>query len=292
MVDITEITDEEHEMPPEELPSLTRKLDADEIDKLAQTAVRLSVRAQLESLSSKLRRESIALERCEANNQKAPEQEKESKYEDVVSELEQTTVSNTPQPEAISPPSSVPSPPVLSSTVKYCPIDKFALDVGSYNSAFITLYISLPRVGTLKKTDKITCDFTPTSFDLIVRDLDGKSYRLFKDNLEKDINPDTCKYIVKAEKIVIKLGKVKGEYGSYDSWQGLTAKKDKKKEGKKDDPSAGIMDLMKDMYDSGDDKMKKMIGETMLKQRNGELNKDMPSPGGLGGDFGGGFGDM
>jgi hypothetical protein len=32
--------------------------------------------------------------------------------------------------------------------------------------------------------------------------------------------------------------------------------------------------LMKQMYDEGDDSMKKMIGETMLKQRNGELGKD------------------
>ena len=31
------------------------------------------------------------------------------------------------------------------------------------------------------------------------------------------------------------------------------------------------MDMMKQMYDEGDDNMKKMIGETMMKQRNGEL---------------------
>ena len=36
------------------------------------------------------------------------------------------------------------------------------------------------------------------------------------------------------------------------------------------------MGLMKQMYDEGDDTMKKMIGETMLKQRNGELGRDDP----------------
>ena len=30
------------------------------------------------------------------------------------------------------------------------------------------------------------------------------------------------------------------------------------------------MDLMKDMYDSGDDQMKKTIGEAMLKSRQGQ----------------------
>jgi len=75
--------------------------------------------------------------------------------------------------------------------------------------------------------------------------------------------------------ISINNSKVKGEYGSYDSWNQLTAKKKKKdKAATKDNPMGGIMDMMKDMYDNGDDQMKKMIGETMMKQRNGELNSD------------------
>lgn len=42
-------------------------------------------------------------------------------------------------------------------------------------------------------------------------------------------------------------------------WQtDLESKKSKEQEAKtKDDPTAGIMDLMKDMYDSGDENMKK-----------------------------------
>jgi calcyclin binding protein len=35
------------------------------------------------------------------------------------------------------------------------------------------------------------------------------------------------------------------------------------------------MDLMKDMYDKGDDSMKKMIGETMTKQRDGKLGNGL-----------------
>ena len=37
--------------------------------------------------------------------------------------------------------------------------------------------------------------------------------------------------------------------------------------GKGADPMGGIMDMMKDMYDSGDDNMKKAIGEAMVKSR-------------------------
>ncbi len=43
--------------------------------------------------------------------------------------------------------------------------------------------------------------------------------------------------------------------------------------------STSIEILMKDLYDSGDDNMKKMIGETMMKQRRGELDKpDFKTP--------------
>ncbi|KAL3772309.1 hypothetical protein ACHAW5_004914 [Stephanodiscus triporus] len=83
------------------------------------------------------------------------------------------------------------------------------------------------------------------------------------------------KYIVKPNKIIIKLGKVKsgtGTYSSYDSWMQLMSKKSKDKTAAKrgkDDPMGGIMDMMKDMYEEGDDNMKKVIGEAMYKQRMG-----------------------
>ena len=63
---------------------------------------------------------------------------------------------------------------------------------------------------------------------------------------------------------------MQGEY-SYDSWTQLTAKKDKAtKAAHKADPQSSIMDMMKDMYNDGDDSMKKMIGEAMEKSQRGE----------------------
>lgn len=38
---------------------------------------------------------------------------------------------------------------------------------------------------------------------------------------------------------------------------------------------------MKDMYDEGDDQMKKVIGEAFMKQQRGELEKDKPDFGKL-----------
>merc|ERR1712070_96090 len=129
--------------------------------------------------------------------------------------------------------------------------------------------------------DQIKCDFTSNSFDLIVSNLNGKSYRLFKENLAHDIDPDKSKVVVKVDRLIIKLGKVKGEYG-FDNWTELVDKKKKKtNSNKKDDPHSSIMNMMKDLYDSGDDNMRKVIGETMEKQRRGELGNETPS-----------FGDM
>jgi calcyclin binding protein len=157
---------------------------------------------------------------------------------------------------------------------KYSPIDDFAWDQGGYNSETITIYVDLEGVGAVK--DAVGCSFSKGGFDLTVRGLSGLNYRLVKDNLEKDIVPADSKIIVKRDKVVIKLKKVKGEY-SYEHWGNLTSKKGKEETAakKKADPMGGIMDMMKDMYNDGDDNMKKIIGEAMLKSQRGE-NPEMP----------------
>jgi len=200
----------------------------------------------------------------------------------ILEEVEPTKPAATATPAAATiPPTTFTatklSPPQTASklapTQKYKSIDKFAFDAGSYNSPTVTIYITnLPNISSIPRGN-ITCDFTATSFDLKIHAFQGCNHRLLKDNLDKDINPEKSKMIVKSSKIILKLGKVKSEYGSYDSWTDLTSKnsKDSKMRSKSGDPSAGIMDMMKDLYDNGDDNMKKMIGETMLKQREGKL---------------------
>jgi calcyclin binding protein len=218
---------------------------------------------QVESLIKKMRKEAAGLKALESTND--------------VPMKDATTAAPAPVPVP-APPQPLPKssapvpPPSSSSSVTYTSIDKFAFDAGSYGEKFVTIYVTLPNVGSIEdKENNVTCKFTKDEFDLCVMNLNGKNYRLKKDNLEHDIVPEKSKYIVKADKVVIKLQKVKGEYGSYDYWSKLTDPKRKSKE--KKDPAASITDLMKEMYENGDDQMRKMIGETMLKQRNGELNK-------------------
>merc|ERR1712137_1478392 len=93
---------------------------------------------------------------------------------------------------------------------------------------------------------------------------------MVKNRLDEDIDVSKSRFVVKKNAVHIKLHKTKGEesYSSYKTWMNLESKKSKEQEAKaKDDPTAGIMDMMKDMYDDGDDNMKKAIGEAMLKSR-------------------------
>jgi len=182
------------------------------------------------------------------------------------------------------------TPAATTSTVPWTIISDFAWDQGEYNSPKVTVYVELEGVGGISK-DNVTCTFTKDTFDLQVVGLSGKNYRLLQDNLDKDIIPGESKFLVKANKIVLKLAKTKGEY-SFDNWTSLSSKKTKGDKaasksaasGGKADPMGGIMDMMKEMYDSGDDKMKKIIGEAMEKSRTGEkitpsdgLGSDMPA---------------
>lgn len=298
MVDISEIVEEEPQQQPTpavapnnaaDSRSQERLLDADEIEAALQHITRPSAQLHLENLITKLRKEGKALQRVAASK---------ATMSLSLSDDDTATASAPTPPAPAAVPKHTPAKPLIT-TSKYQSFPTYYFDAGSYNSPLVTVYIPLENIGQHDKS-LINCQFTSGSFDLTVMDYNGKCYRLLNDNLEKDIDVSKSKYVVKPNKIIIKLGKIEGEYGSYDSWQQLTAKNKTKSSGgkPKDDanPAAGIMDMMKNMYDEGDDNMKKMIGETMQKQRMGQMNGG-PGAGPMGGmggmdDMMGGMGGM
>ncbi|KAL1524297.1 hypothetical protein AB1Y20_019200 [Prymnesium parvum] len=162
-----------------------------------------------------------------------------------------------------------PPPPPLKSDYK--PITSMAWDQDSYgkepNNVYVYLTSGLDGIGEAK--DRVSCEFSKSSFDLKIHDFGGRNYRLVKTNLDKDIIPHESKVVVKKNRITITLRKAKGAYG-YDTWMDLVAKRPRGDEASKD-PSAGIMDMMKQLYEDGDDNMKKMIGETMQKSRQEQM---------------------
>ena len=266
-----------------------RMLDAAEIESVLVQLKRPTAKMRLESLVKKLRKESAALKVVEASS--ATNNNDGTKATTTATTTSPPAPSSAPKPAATAPPSK-PGPPGPVASHQYTTIDPFSFDAGGSMDQYVSIYLPLPGVGSIPKSN-IDCQFGADKFDIKIVDLKGKNYRLKKDNLEHDIVAHKSKFVVKANKIILKLAKVKGEYGSYyDFWSKLTDPRKKEKAANKkvnaDNPLAGINDLMRDMYENGDEKTRKMIGETMLKQRNGELGKD----GGMGGMGGmGGFGD-
>jgi len=188
------------------------------------------------------------------------------------------TVSPTPAPAAHSPaPIAREAASRSLPAVQFVPIESFAFDQDAYPSKWVQIYITSGLDGVGVRPENVTCKFSHDAFDLQIRELSGKSYRLFKTNLENEIVPGESKCIVKMNRITLKLRKKENEFGT-DHWSSLTKKRGAKSAddaaGKKD-PGAGLMDLMRDLYDEGDDTMKKTIGEAMLKSRQERTGADL-----------------
>lgn len=134
---------------------------------------------------------------------------------------------------------------------------------------YVSVYVPVPGVGELP-TDRITCKFTPRSFDLrVVGQEDGTHVRLLREPLEHEIDSAGSKLIVKADKVVVKLRKAK----SWDHWSSRGLLADPRAAatadslGESGDPGAGLLDVVRRMYEDGDVDMKRVIGEAMTKSQ-------------------------
>ncbi|KAL1525211.1 hypothetical protein AB1Y20_020078 [Prymnesium parvum] len=263
--------------------------DLTEIENLHRLATRPHVRALLSTYADNLREERKRLLATKASSPTASPSNQQSGH-DVwgndaatppqpspvkldASPTPSSTASTTaspPQPKPLAVGASVPA--AGGTAVQYVPISSHSWDQDSYgtepNNVYVHILSGFDGIGQQK--DRVTCQFTQNSFDLKVHDFNGKSYRLVKTNLDKNIIAEDSKVIVKKNSIKICLRKEKGKYG-YDTWTDLTAKR--RKIDTESDPGAGIMDMMKQMYDEGDDQMKKTIGEAMLKSRQKDHRK-------------------
>lgn len=133
---------------------------------------------------------------------------------------------------------------------------------------FMKLYVTLKDVHSLPK-DQITCQFTNKSVRLNVSDLNGKNHELYIANLMENILPDDSYHKVKTDTVLVMLRK-----GAVKTWGYVTKQESKAKESKKPkvdesaDPNDSLMTMMKQMYDEGDDEMKRTITKAWSESRN------------------------
>ena len=143
-----------------------------------------------------------------------------------------------------------PAEPVTG-TGKWVTVSDFAWD---QEDKVVKVYVDLEGVGVEGSGAAVTCEFGKDRFDLQVKGLKGKDYRLNVYPLCELITAETCKYKVKKNSVVLTLKKVAFEDFGEKRWTQLKAKGNKtaaeaaqQKAARKKDPSSGIMDMMKDM---------------------------------------------
>ncbi|CAG0882861.1 unnamed protein product [Cyprideis torosa] len=174
------------------------------------------------------------------------------------------------------------SSPAAAAAVTPAGSQTYTVKISNYgwdqSEKFVKVYVTLNGVGRIPSTN-VTCDFSASSFHLLVKDLEGKNYEMVIKDLLEDINPTDSHFKVKTDMVVVFLKKSQVSH----TWSVLTKVEKKLKDEKDlrvkqprntDDPSASLMTLMKDMYDQGDDEMKRTIAkawvESQEKQRKGQ----------------------
>ncbi|XP_060069755.1 calcyclin-binding protein-like [Ylistrum balloti] len=133
---------------------------------------------------------------------------------------------------------------------------------------FMKIYAQLPDVQSLPK-DKITCDFTSRSFKLQVHELKNKNHEWHIAHLMEEIVPEESYFKVKTNSVLVMLKKKEVK-----TWPYVTEREKKAQDNKKPkvdeskDPNDSLMDMLKQMYEDGDDEMKKNISKAWSDSRN------------------------
>ncbi|XP_035221568.1 calcyclin-binding protein-like isoform X2 [Stegodyphus dumicola] len=145
-----------------------------------------------------------------------------------------------------------------------CKIINYAWD---QSDKFLKIYVTLNGVHNFPK-ENVTVEFGPKSFELQALGLDKKNNVLTIKNLLHEIIPSKSYYKVKTDMVVLYLKKK-----SSDNWTYVTESEKKSKEhkapkyNKDEDPSQSLMNLMKQMYEDGDDDMKRTIAKAWTEAR-------------------------
>ena len=142
------------------------------------------------------------------------------------------------------------------------------------NDSYVILYFldGLQGIDQLPR-EQVECDYQKDCVELRILGLNGRNYRWVQ-KLNHDIIPQECKLLIRKDRITMKLKKAHDK----ESWYQLQPEERKFDNMKdtEDDPTGGLMKLMKNMYDTGDDNMKRAIAEAMTKAQSGE-SPDMSS---------------
>ncbi|PHJ24906.1 calcyclin-binding protein [Cystoisospora suis] len=155
--------------------------------------------------------------------------------------------------------------------VHFLPITSFAWD---QTDTAVKVYVKLQNVQKVPK-ENISATFTTQSLDLEVKELEGKNYKLSFRRLSHPIDPKGSSYKAKKDMVVLTLQKAGRSW-----WYELPFKENKfastPKMDSSGDPGASIMSLMKNLYEEGDDEMKRTIAKSWTESQQKKLAGESP----------------
>ncbi|CAN0250365.1 unnamed protein product, partial [Lampetra planeri] len=132
---------------------------------------------------------------------------------------------------------------------------------------FLKVYVSLEGVQKAP-SENVSVEFKERSFSLLVRDFEGKSYSMSVIELLHPIDPAKSSWKVKTDSVLVMCRKTKEETWKFlTSLEKKTLDKEKPKMEEDVDPSEGLMKILKQMYDDGDDDMKRTISKAWVESR-------------------------
>ncbi|XP_012681968.1 calcyclin-binding protein isoform X1 [Clupea harengus] len=141
---------------------------------------------------------------------------------------------------------------------------------------FVKIYITLKGVHKIP-AENVEVTFTEKSFDLLVKDLDGKNHQMILKNLLCPIEVQESSRKVKTDMVLLMCKKTAAK-----KWDCLTQVEKNSKEKDKPnvdpnenaDPSDGLMTMLKKIYTEGDDEMKRTITKAWTESQDKKTKGD------------------
>jgi len=161
---------------------------------------------------------------------------------------------------------------------------------------FVKIYLTGLNGLDKLAADNIKMSYTEQSVSVKLENLNGKNFNFVINKTCHKISPDKSYYKAKSDYMLICLAKLNpGSKWSHMTFAEKVVADAKKAEelpskDEKEDPSAGLMKMMKKMYDEGDDEMKRTIAKAWTEGQDKRGAGGMPGMGGM--DSMGGMGGM
>jgi len=222
--------------------------DVKEMKSLLETAVRARVKDML----------SINIRKLETDLIHLKEEERRLSFDVPASDKERATAK--PAPTNVIPDSQ---------------IKDYSWD---QSERFVKLYLTnLPGLSDLND-DAVKTKFTDEGIEIRIENYKSKNLVFSINKTCHKINPEKCYHKIKSDYLLVFLCK----HNPGSSWSHFThadkmksESSDLKPDSKVDsaaDPSAGLMDMMKKMYDQGDDEMKRTIAKAWTEGQNKKMD--------------------